>query len=413
MSRKRTSPVRAILLAAAFSLFLFSGAGLCRGVAAPGRDADGGYSGDYSHIPLLKWAGPGAPGTFEKYMLRRPNEPFRAVPIGSYGAPRTAGRPNKALVLVNSALYGSIQSRLAAYAADLVDDGYAVEGYQISGGTAESLKTFIIAHSTDLAGCAFVGDIAAAWYEYQSEEFPCDLFFMDLDGEWLDTDHDGKYDAHGAGTGDEGPEIFVGRIDASMMSGDEVRMTNDYFDKDHLYRNGGYYPPSHALTYTEDDWASYMDMRTDIKYAYSSFDDVPAPATNRDDYVNNRITDPGYEFIQLACHSWSQGHAFTRGGYAYNSDIQGAPPVAVFYNLFCCSSLRFTDPDFLGGAYVYDTGSPSLAVIGSTKTGSMLEFWAFYQPFGAYETFGEALKVGRACDEAGFFWWEQDLPATK
>ena len=27
-------------------------------------------------------------------------------------------------------------------------------------------------------------------------------------------------------------------------------------------------------------------------------------------------------------------------------------------------------------------------------------------PFCYYETFGEALKVGRACDEAGFFWWE-------
>ena len=27
-------------------------------------------------------------------------------------------------------------------------------------------------------------------------------------------------------------------------------------------------------------------------------------------------------------------------------------------------------------------------------------------PFCYYETFGEALKVGRACDDAGFFWWE-------
>ena len=27
-------------------------------------------------------------------------------------------------------------------------------------------------------------------------------------------------------------------------------------------------------------------------------------------------------------------------------------------------------------------------------------------PFCYYKTFGEALKVGRACDEAGFFWWE-------
>ena len=68
------------------------------------------------------------------------------------------------------------------------------------------------------------------------------------------------------------------------------------------------------------------------------------------------------------------------------------PPMAIFYNLFCCSSLRFTDSNFLGGAYIYDTGTPSLAVIGSTKTGSMLNFWAFYQPLGSSESFGEAYR---------------------
>jgi hypothetical protein len=133
-------------------------------------------------------------------------------------------------------------------------------------------------------------------------------------------------------------------------------------------------------------------MRTDIQYAYPYFDDIPAPATNRDDYVDNRVPNPDYEFIQLACHSSATVHHFTRGGMATNSQIKAAVPHAMFYNLFCCSTLRYTTANFLGGAYIYDTSATSLGVIGSTKTGSMLVFWAFYQPFGAGECLGEAFR---------------------
>jgi len=297
--------------------------------------------------------------------------------------------------LVNAGIRSGIQTQLDVYVADLVAEGYTVEVHDVSGGDHVSLKDLILTNSTDLVGCVFVGDLAAAWFEHDYwgyEEFPCDLFFMDLDGQWSDGDSDGKYDSHSGGAGDEGPEIFVGRIDASMMSGNEVAITNAYLIKNHSYRSGGYTPTNHALSYTEDDWAGFWDIRTDISGAYPSFDDVPAPATNRDDYVDNRITDVGYEFIQLCCHSWSQGHAFTRGGYAYNTDIKNAPPQAIYYNLFACSSLRFTSSNFLGGSYIYDTGTPSLAVIGSTKTGSMLTFWAFYDRFGANESFGESFR---------------------
>ena len=355
-------------------------------------DDDGGYSGDYSNIPRLKWFGPGSPSTYREYMSRRSEAPFLAAHLWTASPPRSIARAVKAMVIVNTGLYPGIQTSLATYTADLVNDGYTVDLYQASGGTPTDLRNFIITNSIDVKGCVLVGDQPAAWFEYDNEQFPCDLFFMDLDGDWLDTDFNGIFDSHSSGSGDEGPEIFVGRIDASMMGGDEAANTNDYFLKNHAYRTGGLYLPGHALTYTEDDWAMFMDIRTDIKYAYSSYDDVPAPATDRDDYVNNRIQDIGYEFIQLACHSWDQGHAFTRGGYAYYYDITAAVPEAVFYNLFCCSSLDWTVSDFLGGSFIFNDSDRSLAVIGSTKSGSMLEFYAFYQPLGRYETFGESFR---------------------
>lgn len=375
------------------AIVLLPGGGADARSAPQGQwDSDGGYSADYSGIPRLNWSGPGSPNSYRDYLLRRSNAPFSISHVWSVSPPRGAGRVSKALVIVNTGLFTGIQANLAVYSSDLANDGYTVEVHQASGGTPTDLRNFIINNSTDVVGCVLVGDQPAAFFEYDSEQFPCDLFFMDLDGDWLDTDFNGIFDSHTGGSGDEGPEIFIGRIDASMMSGDETAHTNDYLDKNHVYRIGGLYLPGHALTYTEDDWAVYMDIRTDIKYAYSSFDDVPAPDTNRDDYVNNRIQDVGYEFIQLACHSWDQGHAFTRGGYAYYYDITAAVPEAVFYNLFCCSSLDWTTSNFLGGAYIFNTGTRSLAVIGSTKSGSMLEFYAFYQPLGNYETYGESFR---------------------
>jgi|GEM_PF-3042693 len=386
--------LRKILFAALASTALLSVVAL--GAPADDRwDGDGGHSADYSDIPRLQWTGPGMPGTYQDYIERRQEAPFRSQLVFSGGAGRTGGRAPKALVLVESNLYSGIQSNLNVYVADLQAEGYTVDVHTTSGGTGEDLKTFILNHTIDLVGCVLVGEHPAAWFEFDYwgyEEFPCDLYYMDLDGTWIDGDNNDKWDSHAAGAGDVGPEIYIGHIDASMMTGDEVALTNTYLDKLHAFRTGAIFTPNYGLTYTEDDWSIYMDMRTDIKYAYTDFDDIPAPDTNRDDYVNYRVPDQTYEFIQLCCHSSSTGHAFTRGGWASNWDIMGVVPRAMFYNLFCCSSLRYTDQDFLGGAYIYNSSRTSLAVIGSTKTGSMLEFYAFYQPFGLNESFGEAFR---------------------
>ena len=156
----------------------------------------------------------------------------------------------------------------------------------------------------------------------------------------------------------------------------------------------------YALTYTEKDWNNSGDIRFSIGYAYDDYEAIWYPDVNRDDYLCNRISNPLYEFIQLACHSWSGGHSFTIGGIAYSHDIRNAPPVALFYNLFACGALRFTDYDCLGNAYILNTGTPSLAVVGSTKSGSMLNFKDFYEAIGQNHSIGEAFRI----------WFESQYP---
>ena len=127
-------------------------------------------------------------------------------------------------------------------------------------------------------------------------------------------------------------------------------------------------------------------------HTYPGFDEFVAPDTTRNDYLYNRVPNQAYEFLQLSCHSSPTAHYFTRGGQAKNYQIKNEIPHALFVNLFCCSSLRFTEANYLGGSYIHNASATSLAVVGSTKTGSMLTFNPFYKTFGQVETLGEAFR---------------------
>jgi hypothetical protein len=372
---------------------------------------------DIDQIPLLRWTGPegSRPGTFAEYSAKFPVAPFEIERV-NLPLPAAAPATPKVIVIANTTLYNNIKSRIDRYVFSISSRGYDVPLYTTSGGTAVTLKNYINNNKTDLVGCVFIGQLPAAWFEvaddfgeYGYAQFPCDLYFMDLDGSWWDLQstspmQSGVYDAHTDGSGDTAPEIFIARIDASMMTHDtEVNIMKDYFDKNNDYWLGNYSLVKYGLTYTEDDWAGYYDFRNDISYMYgSNYQAIAAPNTNRDDYLNNRLKSTTYEFIQLSCHSYSGGHSFTRGGWLYSSTIRTAPPQSLAYNLFCCSGCRYSDTNHLGGAYIFNTAQKALAAIGSTKTGSMLNFDYFYDPLGDNKTMGQAFKE----------WFEDMAPYT-
>jgi hypothetical protein len=132
-------------------------------------------------------------------------------------------------------------------------------------------------------------------------------------------------------------------------------------------------------------------MKHDIRYAYPNYEAICYPDVNRDDYVYNQLPGP-YEFIQVAVHSLPTIHVFFIGDEATSDDIRAAHPQALFYNLYACSALCFTTFNCLGNAYILDTQSPSLAVVGSTKSGAMRNFSVFYKPLGQGVSFGSAFQ---------------------
>ena len=317
-------------------------------------------------------------------------EPAGFEASGTRFGGRTAGE--KVLVVVAASLETPLAPELAQFGADLSGEGFDVSQVTMTGGTVEDLRT-MLQDETGLDGVILVGDLPCAWYEdtwYDAphEEFPMDLFLMDLDGVWADADGDGKYDSH---TGDRAPEIWAGRIDPHAMEmGSEIGMLRDYFAGNHLYRTGSLQVPGRALSFVDDDWSYYGSCGLEAMYTDVTVDDDDY-WTTADNYLA-RLGE-GYEFVHLMSHSSPWGHTFKvpagYGGTVMAPEISHIDPSTVFVQLFACSNCRWTEPDCLGNWYLFGTDYGLLAV-GSTKTGSMLEFEEFYTPIGLGAIPGDA-----------------------
>ena len=142
-------------------------------------------------------------------------------------------------LVVNAQIYASIYDSMMVYINDIIAEGYAVRVDTVRGWDAVSLRGHLAALiDSQLVGAVLIGNVPIAWYEMESsegrEEFPSDLYFMDLNGTWTDSDANGLYDAH---SGNKAPEIWVGRLYASSMTwSNEIFLLNNYFSKTHRYR---------------------------------------------------------------------------------------------------------------------------------------------------------------------------------
>jgi len=308
--------------------------------------------------------------------------------LGRIGTVIRTGDDNVVAVVVNAELYPHIATELSQYQADLVTAGYSVQLATMRGMSHELLRTHL-AGVTGIVGALFVGELPVAWYEYSDEEFPIDLYFMDLDGTWGDNNGDGLYDYH---SGNVGLEIWVGRLYARPLTwDDEVRLTKRYFAKNHAYRTDGLSLPDRALAYVDDDWSWFDSCGLDE--AYLSVTMVNNSSTTRASDYRTRLAQ-GYEWIHICAHSSPWGHTFKyRSNYVgtvFNSEIYAIRPHAHFYNLFCCSGTRYVEENYSAGWDIFQDDFGLLAV-GSSKTGSMKRWFDdFYRPMGNGSCVGDA-----------------------
>jgi len=187
-------------------------------------------------------------------------------------------------IIAEAALYPAVSVAVTQYRQDLNNSGYNTILYTQPINTHQELKSNLTQwyESEDLLGAVLIGRLPYAQFyhpagDFDAETFICDLYLMDLDGTWSDTNPvDGIYDDHYpfvAGS-DIYPEIFVGRIDPSCLSwgSGTASHVNTYLSRLHSYRTGGVQRQDRALVYVDDDWSGYWGARwnNDVGLAYSN-----------------------------------------------------------------------------------------------------------------------------------------------
>jgi hypothetical protein len=372
---------------------------------------------DYSHVRNLRYVDRDKvpPQSFAEYRQIAPparlqveEQPRPAFPadlryLKAYT--RLQFPKGKVLVLVNYDLYPAIKAPILQYVKDLAYEGYYATAYRVKGGTPRELRAFVRS-KLPATGVLMVGNLPVAWFEMDDDfdnthsEFPCDLYYMDTNGTWTDPDNDGRFSGHATGVE---PEVWVGRLWTPTAGGSDAALLTDYFRRNHLFRKGRFGYSNRALAYVDDDWTGFDDCALDLMFPPANVETITAPATTDVDRYKAEINQHR-AWAQVCAHSSPNGHAFripTGSEWVANTYLRDVnPPDAYFYNLFACSNALFTQPDYMGGWYIFDKGAGSicngLAAVGSTKTGSMLLFENFYGPMAAGKTVGEALVA----------WWK-------
>lgn len=361
---------------------------------------------DYKRVNPLRWMDPlRNPITYQKYLKSREfAKDFKARLI--YSSPKGVSTRGETpiCIIMNTLLQPLIQTSFSRFILDLEMEGYNMNLYTAANnGDEAALRNLLISewNNRQIAGVILIGDLAVPWYEmtvWGAEEFPIDLYYMDLDGLWFDTDTDGLYDGHLDGDGDMEADIWVGRLfpqNLSYYETEEVAMMNNYFLKNHNYRSGELRLNDKALAYIDNDWAIY-GWENEVALAYPNTDAVTnIYQTNREDYMMRvrESTDNRYENLLICSHSSPWAHYLYYDLYNYslfhNYEIEQIDVQVLFYNLFACSNCRFVETDDMGDWYLFQS-TYGLLSLGSTKTGSMLCFYDYYAPLGDGASFGDA-----------------------
>ncbi|MGB7061388.1 MAG: FG-GAP-like repeat-containing protein, partial [Candidatus Zixiibacteriota bacterium] len=308
-------------------------------------------------------------------------------------------------VFVDSYVYPSIQTNFDQFVADLQAEGYTVSVTQVITETPEDMRAILQSeYASGLVGAILVGEVPAAWVElpalthYYTSHFPTDYFYMDLDGTWNDYDADGFYDNF---SGSMEPEIWAGRITPSFcIFGDEVKLLNQYFAKNHAYRTGSLALPDRALGYIEIPW--YIPR---LDYAYGDVTIViDEDVTTALHY--KYMLQQGYEWVHLLSHSSPWGSTFFLdnetygGGSVFSYEMPHVNSQAHFVILEACSNAKYTETNNLGQSYVFGSDY-GLAAIGETKIMYGNSFEELYYSLGQGNNLGDAFL--------DWIWWYWDF----
>lgn len=330
----------------------------------------------------------------------------------------TSPAPNgRIAIVVSNSVYRNATRDITEFTWDLAAAGYSTHVQVYVSGTAASVRSSLAslyAQPEGLKGAILIGNIPYAIFEMMETwgdtpeytDFPCDIFYMDLNGTWSDTltdglvqPNNGKYDTR---SGNLALEIWVGRIKTGNLTslGSESSLVSSYLAKNRNYRSQVHTTDLRAVAYIDDDWSGgtaedvnclRMVFGTSAVTGYSD-----PEVTTAADFMNNRLPE-STRWYMLRSHGWPGGHGFYRQNKAYfesvtSADYGSMDPPGAFFSLFVCSGCDYTEVDNLGSAIAFNPESDGLLAFGSAKTGGMWADTFFYSPMAQGACVGESFR---------------------
>ncbi len=297
--------------------------------------------------------------------------------------------PANLLLIMNETILTSLSDQLTRYSEDIIADGGTVEIRPFSSeDSVENLKSLIKKNRSTIDGVFLVGDLPTAWYEQhafgRNEEFPIDLYLMDLDATWSDSDNDGIYDGHSP----LNLSIYVSRM---IGSEDEI---DNYFTKLHNYRSDNYEYLDGAFIFKDDDWFStYRGSSFGLERMYDQVRiNENAQVTRKENYLYS-LSNDGADYVYQWIHSTPTSLYISNDGY-YSpiryADIGSNEIKGRFLNMFNCKGARYTQKN-LAMTYLGKTKT-GLAVTGSTKVGGNYYPLEFHRALTVGSSWGNAFK---------------------
>ncbi len=386
----------------------------------------------------VRWRGPGEQPQPPPF----PKQPYSFREIArEEGSGRRAYEPGqpatgRIAVVVATNIYGAVSNAVRVYTSDLKSNGFATVTATFSG-SAEELRATLTnwyGEAQSLKGAVLVGEMPYVTWEmlkcfndgitnYAADL--ADIFFMDLDGVWEDTNSTppftaGRYDTR---SGDLNLEIWVSRLRGQGITAatgaytNEVTVLTNYFYRLHRYRTGALTVNKKGLTYTDNDWNDYKTMdQTEMQVCYPTnvitravgVDAGAGGAEFRDSYMTQNV-----EMMQIRCHGYAQAQTFDDGVSITSATWTNKDPRAVFYNIYGCSAGDYLSANNLARIAIFNKDANGLVSWSHSGTGGMIGFWDydtrwFFDTLGEGETVGEAFRQWyNGCVDADRIYYEE------
>ena len=300
------------------------------------------------------------------------------------------------------------------------------------------LRNFLISqYALGLRGAIFIGQVPNFTYDHsylinasgppQNFQFSWDYYYMELDGigQWQDGDGDGIVEQMPLYPFSP-PEIWVSRIDASHLIGNETAYYEDYFTRNHLIRNVGSRGTQRGLVWADDTWNDTTGMGPIFDADMSQLYPLPQDhvlygntiKTNKSTYLTNLSLD--YEWFWANIHSDPDEHYFEENkiGPPYNIanyiEINQTQKNATFWNLYCCSTGDYM-MNYLAGYYIFGNTTNGQVSIACPRSGGFaMGTNSFYRDLSWGLTIGDAWRdmYWYAYNPPGWVGWQDVVEGT-